>query len=157
MALIGWNPWGELSSLHEQMDELFQQIFGEPLTRREGGAHLALPVDVRQTESSYVLEASIPGFTPEEVEVTYDDGVLTISGDRHAERESKEGEYVRRERRTSSVFRQVILPGEIQPDGIAAAFDNGVLTVTVPRVPKPQPKRIPVAAAGPERVGAGAR
>ena len=155
MALMRWNPWGELSSLHEQMDQLFQQVFGEPLTRADGGEHLALPVDVRQTESSYILEASVPGFDPEEVEVTFDDGVLTIRGERRAEQESKEGEYVRRERRTASVFRQVILPGEIEPDGISAAFDNGVLTVTVPRTPKPQPKRIAVTAA-PTTVEAGA-
>jgi len=70
MAMVRWNPWGELSSLHEQMDQLFQQVFGEPLTRNGGGEHLTLPVDIRQTESSYVLEASAPGFSPEEVEVT---------------------------------------------------------------------------------------
>ena len=149
MAMVRWNPWGELSSLHEQMDQLFQQVFGEPLTRNGGGEHLTLPVDIRQTESSYVLEASAPGFSPEEVEVTYDDGVLTIRGERRAERDSAEGDYVRRERRVASVYRQVSLPGEIRPDGITAGFDRGVLTITVPRVAKPQPKRIPVNAVAP--------
>ena len=144
MAMVRWNPWGELSSLHEQMDQLFQQVFGEPLTRNGGGEHLTLPVDIRPTESSYVLEAWAPGFSPEEVEVTYDDGVLTIRGERRAERDSAEGDYVRRERRVASVYRQVSLPGEIRPDGITAGFDRGVLTITVPRVAKPQPKRIPV-------------
>ena len=56
------------------------------------------------------------------------------------------GGYVRRERRIASVFRQISLPGEIQPNRIAAGFDNGLLTVTVPRVPKAQPKRIPATA-----------
>ncbi len=147
MTIVRWSPWGELSSLHEQMDQLFQQVFGEPVTRDGGGEHLILPVDIRQTESGYVLEASVPGFGPEEVEVTYDDGVLTIRGERRAERDRTEGDYLRRERRLASVFRQVSLPGEIQPDGITAGFDRGVLTISVPRVAKPQPKRIPVTAA----------
>jgi HSP20 family protein len=86
MAMVRWNPWGELSSLHEQMDQLFQQVFGDPLTRGDGGAHAALPVDIRQADGSYILEASVPGFKPDEVEVTYDDGILTISGERRGER-----------------------------------------------------------------------
>lgn len=146
MALVRWSPWGELPSLHDQMDQLFQQVFGEPLARQNGDEHLTLPVDIRQTENSYIIEASVPGFSPDHVAVTYEDGVLTISGERRADRESKEGDYVRRERRTASVFRQVSLPGEIESDGISAAFENGVLTVTVPRIAKAQPKRIPVTA-----------
>ena len=155
MALVRWSPWGELSSLHEQMDQLFQQVFGEPLTRQDGGEHLTLPVDIRQTDSSYILEASVPGFSPDDVEVTYGDGLLTISGERRADRASKEGDYVRRERRTASVFRQVSLPGEIEPEGISAAFENGVLTITVPRIAKAQPKRIPVTAGSQRVVHAG--
>jgi len=146
MTVVRWSPWGELTSLHEQMDQLFQQVFGETPARRDGGELLTLPVDIRQTGNAYILEASVPGFTPDEVEVTYDAGILTIRGERRSESQSGEGDYVRRERRSASVFRQISLPGEIQPDGIAAGFENGVLTVTVPRVPKAQPKRIPVSA-----------
>jgi HSP20 family protein len=146
MALVRWNPWGELNTLHDQMDQLFQQVFGEPLARNDGGDTVTLPVDVRQTDTSYVLEASVPGFRPEDVEVTFDNGVLTIRGERRDDTEQKEGGYVRRERRLASVFRQVSLPSEVEPDRITAGFEHGVLTVTVPRVPRAQPKRIPVTA-----------
>jgi HSP20 family protein len=131
------------------MDQLFQQVFGEPLARSSNVAELTLPVDIRQSEASYVIEASVPGFRPDEVEVTYDDGVLTIRGERRASNDTTEGDYVRRERRVASVFRQVVLPGEIQPDGITATFESGVLAVTVPRVAKPEPKRIPVTSGAP--------
>jgi HSP20 family protein len=153
MALVRWSPWGELTNLHEQMDQLFQQVFGEPLARGSAASELTLPVDIRQSEASYIIEASVPGFRPDEVEVTYDDGVLTIRGERRASTDANEGDYLRRERRVASVFRQVILPGEIQPEGITATFESGVLAVTVPRIPKPEAKRIPVTA-GAARVGA---
>jgi HSP20 family protein len=154
MAVVRWNPWGELTSLHDQMDQLFQQVFGEPIARRDGGELLTLPVDIRQTDAAYILEASVPGFSPEDVEVTFDNGILTIRGERREQGEKTEGEYVRRERRLASVFRQVTLPSEVEADRISAGFENGVLTVTVPRVAKAQPKRIPVAAGKPNVVEA---
>lgn len=154
MAMVRWNPWGELTSLNDQMDQLFQQVFGEPVGRQNGSELLTLPLDIRHTDEAYVLEASVPGFSPEEVEVTYDDGILTIRGKRRQQSEKTQGEYVRRERRTASVFRQVSLPSEVEPDRITAGFENGVLTVTVPRAAKAQPKRIPVAAGRPDVVEA---
>ncbi len=154
MAVFRWSPWGELTSLHDQMDQLFQQVFGEPVGRQNGSELVTLPLDIRHTDDAYVLEASVPGFTPEEVEVTYDNGILTIRGERRQQSEKTQGEYVRRERRTASVFRQVSLPSEVDPDRISASFENGVLTVTVPRVAKAQPKRIPVATGRPNAVEA---
>jgi HSP20 family protein len=156
-GVIRYNPWGELTSLHDQMDQLFQQVFGEPLTRSNGVEKLSLPVDIRQTDTSFVVEASVPGFAPDEVEVTFDNGVLTIQGERRAESEKKDGDYVRRERRTASVFRQLTLPSEVEPDRITAGFENGVLSVTIPRVPKTQPKRIPVTTGGSQVVDSTAR
>ncbi len=153
MALVRWNPWGELDTLHTQMDQLFQQVFGEPLARN-GGDTVSLPIDIRQTDSAYVLEASVPGFRPEDVEVTFDNGVLTVRGERREESERKEGEYVRRERRAASVYRQVSLPSEVEPERISAGFEHGVLTVTVPRTPRAQPKRIPVSVGQPNVVEA---
>lgn len=105
-----------------------------------------LPVDIRQTENEFLIEASVPGFTPDQVEVTFDDGVLTIRGQRSEQREEKDGQYVRRERRQASVYRQIALPAEVRADEIAAGFENGVLRITVPRAQKAQPKRIPVTA-----------
>lgn len=150
MAMIRWNPWGELTTLHDQMDQLFQQVFGEAALRGDGAQYSALPVDIRQTEHSYVVEASVPGLRPDEVEVSFDAGILTIRGERREEdAPQKSGEYVRRERRITSVFRQVSLPSEVDAEGITARFDSGVLTVSIPRIAKAQPKRIPVTSGAP--------
>ncbi len=151
-AVTRWNPWNELFSLHDQMDQLFNEALGSFTgARRNGGeqAPMALPIDIRQTEGAYVLEASVPGFKPEDVEVTVDQNVLTISGTQRAESEEQKGGWIRRERRTGSFHRQVVLPAEVRADEISAGFENGVLTVTVPRAQKAQPKRIPVAAGSP--------
>lgn len=147
MAVIRWNPWNELFALHDQMDQLFGQSFGET-GRREGGEYANLPVDIRQTDEAYYIEASVPGFRPDDVEVTIDDNVLTIAGRMSEERERTEGGYVRRERRRQSVYRQVGLPTEVRIDDVQARFEHGVLTITVPRAQKAHPKRIPVTAGG---------
>ena len=145
MALIRWNPWGDLFDLHSQVDHLFQSL-GPDTVRMNGDEIAGLPVDIRQTDDAFVIEASVPGFRPEDVEVTFADGLLTIKGNRSAETEDKSGTYMRRERRTTSVFRQVGLPAEVRDDHISATFDNGVLRITVPRAEKAQPRRIPVTA-----------
>jgi HSP20 family protein len=148
MALVRWNPWNDLFSLHNQMDQLFQSTLPETETRN-GGEHFNLPVDIRQSEEAFMIEASVPGFDPKNVEVTFEDGVLSIKGTWDEQRENGRDGYVRRERRAGSVYRQIGLPAEVRADEISAAFHNGVLTITVPRAAKAQPKRIPVSTAAP--------
>ena len=146
MALVRWNPWGELFDLHNQMDQLFQTLTTE--TPRNGGQHANLPVDIRQSDEAYTIEASVAGFKPEDVEVTFEAGVLTIRGTHREDHEQKQGTYVRRERQTQSVFRQISLPAEVRAEEISASFENGLLSVTVPRAQKAQPKRIQVTTSG---------
>ena len=145
-ALVRWNPWSELFNLHSQMDQLFENAFGERmLSDGSGRAETThLPVDIYQSEDAYTIEASVPGFRPEDVEVTIDDNVLTIKGQMKTEEKRDSGGYVHRERRSASVYRQVSLPQQVKADGIEAAFENGVLKVVIPREAKAQPKRIPV-------------
>lgn len=150
MALSRWNPWNDLFDLQSQVDQLFQSVSGGSSRQANGGPSefMNLPVDIRQSDSEFVIEASVPGFKPDEVEVTFDDGVLTLRGQRSERHEEQYGEYVRRERRQSSVYRQIGLPAEVRADEIGATFENGVLRITVPRAQKAQPKRIAVTTGG---------
>lgn len=152
MAIARWNPWNDLFDLQGQVDQLFQSLTGGTSRQPNGGAEMMnLPVDIRQTDNEFVIEASVPGFRPDDVEVTFDDGVLTVRGQRRVENEETQGQYVRRERRLTSVYRQIGLPAEVRADEISASFDNGVLRVTVPRAQKAQPKRIQVTTGGGEQ------
>lgn len=151
MALVRWNPWGDLFALHNQIDQMLQSTTPSETESRSGSEHFGLPVDIRQTDNAFYIEASVPGFEPENVEVTFENGVLSITGTYKDERESERDGYVRRERRTGSVYRQIALPAEVRADDISASFHNGVLTITIPRAEKAQPKRIPVSAGAPAR------
>lgn len=115
----------------------------EAITKRAAALQLSPAVDIRQTENEFIIEACVPGFTPDEVEVTFEDGVLNIRG-QHTQQAETKGEYVRRERRHTSLFRQVGLPAEVRAEEIRATFTNGVLEVVVPRAQEAQPKRIAV-------------
>ena len=106
-----------------------------------------LPIDVRQTEDASVIEASVPGFSPDQVHVTVDQNWLVIHADRNQESETTEAGYVRRERRSASVHRRLALPEEIDVERISASFQNGELAITVPRTARPEPRRVPVSVA----------
>jgi len=138
MVMTRWNPWTELFSMH---DQLYNDALGRNMMP-ERTVH-TLPLDILQSDEAFEIKASVPGFKPEDIEITFDENVLTLSGG-HQEDETTRGTYVRRERSVNSVYRQVGLPAEVKADQISATFENGVLTVTVPRAQRAQPTRIPV-------------
>jgi len=130
-----------------EFDRLFVDFFGTPLVddSREPRTWY-LPLDVVDLGNAYQVRAALPGFKPEDVEVTFADGVLAIKAQRKQESESKDGSYLRRELTYGDYERRVQLPGDVKQADIKAAFDNGMLTIEIPKVPAPQPVKIPVAA-----------
>jgi HSP20 family protein len=139
--LTRYNPFGELLNLHTQMDRLFDEVLQD--SRTAGPVAALLPLDIKPTDKEVVIEASLPGFKPEDVEVTIEDGVLTIQARREDSAESNDG-YLRRERHWGSRYRQVALPWEVKADQAKATFDRGVLTLTIPKAPSAQPIKVPV-------------
>ena len=144
MAIARWTPIQELTSLHTTMDRLFGDMFEGGQNSSGPNLTFRLPVDISETDNAYVIKAPVPGFKPEDVEVTLSGNVLTIKATRKEEKEDKNGNYVRREMVVGDFERQIGLPNDVRPDNIDATFDNGVLKVEVARAPKPQPKRIEV-------------
>lgn len=138
MVVNRWNPWTELFSMN---DQLYNDSVGRAMMHEH--ATQTLPLDIRQSDVAFEIEASVPGLSAADVEITFDENVLTIRGTRKDD-ETTRGVYVRRERNLNSVYRQIGLPAEVKADEISAVFENGVLTVTVPRAQKAQPTRIPV-------------
>lgn len=146
MAIRWWDPFGDLGQMHRNMDRVFEQFFGPGGTSQPtSGDQLPtyyLPLDILETEHAYNLYASVPGFGPEQVEVTFADGLLTVQAT--AEPVTMQGDWLRRERPYGHWVRRLQLPNEVQADKIEAAFENGVLVVTVPKAERPKPVKIAV-------------
>ena len=145
-----WSPT-DLFQVTRTMDRLFDEVFGAGGTVAPGGdgerrlPTYTLPVDILETQEAYVLTAPVPGFAPEQVEVTFEQGVLSISA--KAEPTQVQGTWIRQERPFGSWIRRLQLPELVQGDAIRADFEHGLLTVTVPKVPAPAPVRIPIGGA----------
>ncbi|TMC12911.1 MAG: Hsp20/alpha crystallin family protein [Chloroflexi bacterium] len=146
MALSRWSPMGELAGLHTAMDRLFSDFFGGPLLESGETSPRSwyLPIDVVDKGEAYEVRAAVPGFSPEEVELTYSDGMLNISAQHKQESSSKRGSYLRRELTYGSFARSVQLPGDVKEDQIKASFENGILVIEIPKVPAAQPRKIAI-------------
>jgi len=102
------------------------------------------PVDIREEENRFLLHADIPGVKPEDIEVTMENGVLTISGTRASEKSEDENGYRRVERITGRFFRRFTLPDTADAEGINAKSHDGVLEVIIPKHERVMPRRISV-------------
>lgn len=129
-----------------EMKELFGRLFGDmpPDEEVRPGVEWAPLVDVTETEKAVVVKADLPGIDPKEVEVSVEDGVLCIKGEKKEEKEVKEKSAYKKERYIGKFFRSILLPGGADPEKIVASSCHGVLTVTIPRKPEMAPKRINV-------------
>jgi len=151
MAITRWSPVGELASLHTAMDRLFSDFFGGSAVEPESNGSSSawyLPLDIVDTEGAYQVKAAVPGFTPEDVEVTFNDGVLSITAQHREDKTDKAGTYLRRELRLGNYARSVQLPGGVRPQDIKASFDSGMLTVEIPKAARPQPVKIQIGRSG---------
>jgi HSP20 family protein len=136
------------TAMRREMDRLFDEMtrgFGLPRTAT-GEPVLAPRVDVRETEDAIVVQAELPGVDEKDVEIEFADGVLTIRGEKKLERteEEKEKGYYLMERSYGAFLRRIPMPVEIDENAIEASFEKGVLTVTLPKKPEVQPKRIQI-------------
>jgi HSP20 family protein len=137
MAVVRWDPWSELDQLQRDVSEVFNRRMQPSRTARPA-------MDAFRTDKGTVIRLDVPGFAPDEVQVSVNEGVLTLSGSRSSEREMEEGNWIRRERASSSFERSVVLPKGVDVSAITAKVDNGVLEVTVPHPAEAQPQRIKV-------------
>jgi HSP20 family protein len=103
-----------------------------------------LPLDVTESEEGYVVNASVPGINPDDVEITIEEDVLTIKGEFSKDSEIEEETYLIRERRAGSFSRSIRFPVEVNAEAVDAIYENGVLTLNVPKVEEVKPKRVEI-------------
>jgi HSP20 family protein len=142
------SPFGELLSLRQAMDRLFEDSFVRPPGWVGATADAGLPLDVRTTADALVVEAALPGVHPDDVEITVADGTLTIRAETRTERREGEGDYLVREIQRGSVQRTLRLPAGIEPDRATASFAEGVLKLQIPKAESVKPRQIRIATNG---------
>ena len=130
-------------SLRREIDRLFDDAFGGA-GGRGGAMNWAPAVDVREDDKSLTFEFELPGLRPEQVEITADNGVLTVRGEKQSQRSENEGRHHIIERSYGSFSRSFQLPQGMDDENIEAQFENGVLTVHVPKSELPQPRKIQI-------------
>jgi HSP20 family protein len=144
MTIVRWEPLRELSSLQTEMNRLFNTVFDTPVA--DGGARRWVPaMDLVETADAFVLRADLPGVRQEDVKIEVEDNLLTVSGERAAEHESRGEGFYRLERAFGSFSRSLTLPKGIDSEAVAASFTNGVLEVRIPKPEQAKPRRIEIA------------
>jgi HSP20 family protein len=146
MTLMRYQPWNLINQLHRELDRAFDGT----LRSDSENAVVAdwLPsVDIKEEPDRWVIQADLPGVDPKDIEITMEDGVLTLRGERKSEsREERDG-WRRVERVSGQFFRRFSLPDTADAEGITAKGIHGVLEIAIPKQAKVQPRRITVKAA----------
>jgi len=142
--LIRFEPMREMITLREAMDRLFNDAFTPSLGN--AGGWQAPAVDLYQTDDEVVVKASLPGMKSDDVQISITGDMLTLKGEFKQEDEKKEKAYHLREQRYGAFERTFALPTEVTADKARAEFENGILTITLPKAEEVKPKMITVKA-----------
>lgn len=143
-SLIRWEPAREIMTLREAMDRLLDDAFTRPLAL--GGTWSLPAIDMYQTNDEVVVKAAVPGLKADDVQINVTGDTLFIKGEAKQEEEKKDKTYHIREQRWGSFERSVMLPTNVIADKAKAEFENGILTITLPKAEEVKPKTIPVKA-----------
>lgn len=142
--LIRWEPAREMMTLREAMDRLFDDAFTRPLSLRDGWSVPA--IDMYQTDDEIVVKAALPGVKADEVQINITGEVLTLKDEMKHEEEKEEKAWHIREQRYGSFERSIVLPTDVVADKAKADFENGILTITLPKADEVKPRTITVKA-----------
>ena len=149
MALVRYQPWHVVNRLHQTLDQVFNNHFGnETLSSPEASTSPSVSwvprVDIHEEKDRFVVLADVPGVDSKDIDITAENGVLTVRGERRAEKRESENGYERVERVSGVFLRRFTLPEGANTESIKAKQTNGVLEVTIPKTPAVQPRRISI-------------
>src|SRR5215211_5748317 len=153
-TMMRWDPFQDLRDAQEEMAQMTQMsqmhahalgLHGQPQgSGRAETTAWAPALDISERKDAYLVTVELPGVEAEDLEITLEDGLLTIQGERHFAHDSSEQQFHRVERRYGAFRRSITLPAHVMAEGIQASADNGVLQILVPKMEEATPKRIQV-------------
>ena len=138
-----WNPTTAYLTNREPFFRLFDSFFNSDAQGEETRAWVP-PVDIQENGDSYLFHAELPGMSKEDIHITLENSVLRLSGERKFEKDAKKENYHRVERTYGTFTRTFTLPTQVDPEKVQAAFENGILTITVPKAEQAKPRRISI-------------
>jgi len=144
MAILKWHPWGEVDSVRNEMENAFDYFWGRQSDKNWGTGTWQPAVDLVENDNNFLLTAELPGLEKKDISLNIVNNVLTLRGEKKAEKEFKEDKYYRLERSSGTFQRSVTLPTAVQTDKVAAEFKDGVLKVTLPKKEEVKPKQISI-------------
>jgi HSP20 family protein len=154
-TMTRWDPFQDLRDAQDEMAQMAQMAQMSPRLAHALGLHgqpqgsgtataWAPALDISERKDAYLVTVELPGIEAEDLEITMEDGLLTIQGERQFAHESSEQQFHRVERRYGAFRRSITLPAQVQAEQIEASFENGVLQIVVPKMEEAKPKRIQV-------------
>ncbi len=143
--ITGYHPFRDVASLQGEVERAFRQAFGDRGDISPAGA-FSPALDVEETEEGFTLHVELPGVDAENVEVSLEENVLTIAGERRFYNERDADGFRRIERHFGRFHRAVRLPDRVDADGVSASYRDGLLTITVPKAEEAKPRRIQITA-----------
>jgi HSP20 family protein len=157
-GMTQWPPFQDLASAHQDEMNQITRLFAQALSQRQAAAASSTPAwapafDISERKDAYLVTVELPGVEADDLQVTLEDGLLTIRGERHVAHDSAAQQVHRVERRDSAFRRSITLPTHVLADAIEAWVDNGVLQILMPKLAEAKAKRIRVRAGG--RAGPG--
>jgi HSP20 family protein len=144
MAVIRWDPFRELGTLQDRMNRLFDETGGGRRGEPSSTTVWNPAVDIHETENEIVVKAEVPGIEKDQIELSLENNVLTLKGERRFEKDAKEENFHRIERSYGSFNRSFTIPAVVDESKIAADYKEGVLTITLPKTQKAKAKQIAI-------------
>jgi HSP20 family protein len=150
-TMMRWDPFQDLRSAQDEMAQM-SPMLAHALglhAQQQGNSRAATTawapaLDISERKDAYLVTVELPGLKPEDLDITMEDGLLTIQGERQFTSESSEQQFHRVERRYGAFRRAITLPAHVMAEGIQASFEDGVLQILVPKAEEAKPKRIQV-------------
>jgi HSP20 family protein len=149
-TMMRWDPFQDLRSAQDEMAQMSPMLahalglHTQQGNRQATTSAWAPALDISERKDAYLVTVELPGIKPEDLDITMEDGLLTIQGERQFTSESSEQQFHRVERRYGAFRRSITLPAHVMAEGIQASFEDGVLQILVPKAEEAKPKRIQV-------------
>lgn len=144
MTLVKWTPRRSMVNWSNDVDRWYENFFNSDYRLNDGISAIRPVVNVEETENEFLISAELPGMEKKDIEISIEDGVLSIDGEKKYDKESKDKNYHRVERSYGKFHRCFKLPNGIDREKIDASYKNGVLNLSLPKSEEAKPKQIEI-------------